>query len=48
MLYKWYQQGKCGISLAATPGSSNHEDGRAAGELFWGPLFLANSTVTAD
>lgn len=29
MLYRWYQAGKCGISLAARPGTSNHEDGRA-------------------
>src|SRR4029077_7429710 len=25
LLYKWYQAGQCGISLAATPGNSNHE-----------------------
>ncbi len=29
LLYSWYQQGKCGISLAARPGKSNHEDGLA-------------------
>lgn len=29
LLYRWYQQGKCGIGLAATPGSSNHETGLA-------------------
>jgi len=29
LLYAWYQAGKCGISLAATPGSSNHEGGLA-------------------
>lgn len=29
LLYQWYQQGRCGISIAATPGRSNHESGRA-------------------
>lgn len=29
LLYTWYQQGKCGIGLAATPGNSNHETGLA-------------------
>lgn len=29
MLYRWYQSGTCGISLAAKPGSSNHETGLA-------------------
>ena len=29
VLYRWYQQGRCGISLAATPGTSNHESGLA-------------------
>jgi D-alanyl-D-alanine carboxypeptidase len=29
MLYRWYQTGRCGISLAATPGNSNHETGLA-------------------
>ena len=29
LLYHWYQNGKCGIGLAAHPGSSNHEGGRA-------------------
>src|SRR5690242_17512187 len=29
MLYRWYQAGRCGISLAAKPGSSNHETGLA-------------------
>ncbi len=26
-MYKWYQQGKCGITLAASPGGSPHESG---------------------
>jgi hypothetical protein len=25
LLYRWYKTGRCGISLAATPGTSNHE-----------------------
>lgn len=29
LLYRWYQNGTCGISLAATPGTSNHESGLA-------------------
>lgn len=29
ILYSWYQTGRCGVSLAARPGTSNHEDGLA-------------------
>lgn len=29
LLYSWYQQGRCGITAAATPGRSNHQSGRA-------------------
>lgn len=29
LLYRWWQQGKCGIQAAATPGNSNHETGLA-------------------
>ncbi|AKT44143.1 M15 family metallopeptidase [Chondromyces crocatus] len=29
MLYRWYQTGRCNISLAAKPGASNHESGLA-------------------
>lgn len=29
LLYRWYQLGRCGIPVAATPGTSNHESGRA-------------------
>src|SRR5262249_48895679 len=29
LLYNWFQQGRCGITAAATPGNSNHETGRA-------------------
>jgi hypothetical protein len=29
LLYRWYQNGTCGIGLAAKPGASNHETGLA-------------------
>lgn len=29
LLYEWYRRGRCGISLAASPGNSNHEAGLA-------------------
>lgn len=29
LLYQWYNKGICGIGLAAVPGTSNHEGGRA-------------------
>lgn len=29
LLYRWDQQGRCGISIAASPGNSNHETGLA-------------------
>ncbi len=29
LLYDWYEAGLCGIQLAATPGTSNHEQGLA-------------------
>jgi len=29
LLYEWYLAGRCGISLAASPGRSNHESGLA-------------------
>ena len=29
LLYRWYENGQCGISLAAVPGNSNHETGIA-------------------
>ncbi len=29
LLYEWYLKGRCSISLAAVPGTSNHEGGRA-------------------
>lgn len=29
LLYRWWRQGQCGIQVAAVPGSSNHQSGRA-------------------
>jgi MYXO-CTERM domain-containing protein len=29
LLYNWWQAGQCGIQIAAKPGSSNHQSGRA-------------------
>ena len=29
LLYRWYLNGRCGITAAATVGNSNHESGRA-------------------
>ena len=29
LLFRWFQQGRCGITAAADPGTSNHESGRA-------------------
>ena len=29
MVRRWYEQGRCGIAAAATPGNSNHESGLA-------------------
>jgi MYXO-CTERM domain-containing protein len=29
LLYRWYEEGRCGITAAATVGNSNHEGGRA-------------------
>jgi MYXO-CTERM domain-containing protein len=45
VLYNWYQNGQCNISLAATPGTSNHESGLALDVnqyATWKPAFLAN------
>lgn len=35
LLYEWYQSGSCGIALAAVPGRSNHESGRAVDLANW-------------
>lgn len=48
MLYQWYQKGICGISLAAAPGTSNHEGGRAVDTSYydyWRPTLEANGWV---
>lgn len=36
LLYRWYKAGQCGIQLAATPGSSNHQSGRAIDTPYYG------------
>jgi hypothetical protein len=43
LLYEWYQQGRCGIAVAATPGNSNHETGRAADLGNWASVIGAMS-----
>lgn len=35
LLYRWDQLGRCGIAVAATPGNSNHESGRAVDLSNW-------------
>lgn len=35
LLYRWYRQGRCGIAIAATPGTSNHEGARAVDLSNW-------------
>jgi len=45
VLYNWYQNGQCGITLAAPPGSSNHETGLAIDinqYSTWKPTLLAH------
>ncbi|MBL8951612.1 MAG: D-alanyl-D-alanine carboxypeptidase family protein [Myxococcaceae bacterium] len=44
VLYRWWQQGRCGIQVAAAPGASNHQSGRALdvqSYTFWRP-YLQN------
>lgn len=43
LLYEWYQQGRCGIAIAATPGNSNHETGKAADLSNWASVIGAMS-----
>ena len=41
LLYEYYLSGRCGITLAAAPGSSNHEGGRAVDTSnydYWTPI----------
>ncbi len=38
MLYRWYQRGRCGISLAAAPGTSPHESGLALDLQNWSSM----------
>ncbi len=35
LLRRWFEQGRCGITAAALPGSSNHESGRAMDVANW-------------
>ena len=35
LLYRWYREGRCGITAAALPGRSNHESGRAVDLQNW-------------
>src|SRR3569623_1800149 len=35
LLYRWYANGRCGITAAATVGNSNHESGRAVDLATW-------------
>ncbi len=45
LLYQWYLSGRCGIKLAAKPGNSNHESGRAVDvedNAGWRSFFLNN------
>ena len=35
LLYRWAQAGRCGIAVAARPGTSNHESGRAVDLANW-------------
>jgi D-alanyl-D-alanine carboxypeptidase len=45
LLYTWYLNNQCNISLAAPPGASNHESGLALDVnqyATWKPTFLAN------
>lgn len=41
LLYRWYQQGRCGITAAAQPGRSNHQSGRALDIANWGSRVTA-------
>jgi hypothetical protein len=35
LLYRWYEAGRCGIPIAASPGTSNHESARAIDVSDW-------------
>ncbi|NVB84560.1 MAG: hypothetical protein HOV81_39660 [Kofleriaceae bacterium] len=35
LLYRWFREGRCGITAAALPGRSNHESGRAVDLQNW-------------
>jgi hypothetical protein len=41
LLYRWWQQGRCGIAAAARPGLSNHESARAVDLANWSAVKTA-------
>ncbi len=43
LLYRWYLNGRCGISAAATVGKSNHESGRALDLANWSSVVTSMS-----
>ncbi|MBV8758746.1 MAG: M15 family metallopeptidase [Deltaproteobacteria bacterium] len=43
LLYRWYVNGRCGISAAATVGNSNHESGRAVDLANWSSVVTSMS-----
>jgi uncharacterized protein (TIGR03382 family) len=43
LLYRWYLNGRCGITAAATVGNSNHESGRAVDLANWSSVVTSMS-----
>jgi len=43
LLYRWYANGRCGITAAATVGNSNHESGRAVDLANWSSVVTSMS-----
>ena len=44
LLYRWYLNGRCGITAAATVGNSNHESGRAIDLANWSSVVTSMSS----
>jgi uncharacterized protein (TIGR03382 family) len=44
LLYRWYLNGRCGITAAATVGNSNHESGRAIDLANWSSVIQSMSS----
>jgi hypothetical protein len=40
LLYHWYEAGRCGIPIAASPGRSNHESARAIDVANWSGVIV--------